>query len=81
MVYVGVEHRDRFTWFAAVGVQAIRSAQGRRVLVVDPAEVDGYLVGDVTEIVTWWCARRYGRQASTNRARRAVEAATEDGPV
>ncbi|WP_127509815.1 recombinase family protein [Actinoplanes solisilvae] len=32
----------------------------------------------VTEILTSLCARLYGRRAAANRARRAVEAATED---
>lgn len=68
-----VEHRDRFARFGAEYVEAALSAQGRRLLVVDPAEVDDDLVRDVTEILT----SLYGRRAGANRARRAVEAATE----
>ncbi|MEU5940854.1 IS607 family transposase [Micromonospora sp. NPDC047548] len=75
-----VEHRDRFARFGAEYVEAVLAAQGRRLLVVDPAEVDDDLVGDVTEILTSLCARLYGRRAAANRARRAVEAATE-GPA
>jgi predicted site-specific integrase-resolvase len=73
-----VEHRDRFARFGAEYVEAALAAQGRRLLVVDPAEVDDDLVPDVTEILTSLCARRYGRRAAANRARRAVEAATKD---
>ncbi|GGK72829.1 IS607 family transposase [Sphaerisporangium melleum] len=73
-----VEHRDRFARFGAEYVEAALSAQGRRLLVADPAEVDDDLVQDVTEILTWLCARLYGRRAAANRARRAVAAATED---
>jgi len=73
-----VEHRDRFARFGAEYVEAALSAQGRRLLVVDPAEVDDDLVRDVTEILTSLCARLYGRRAAVNRARRAVEAATQD---
>ncbi|MEU7998566.1 IS607 family transposase [Micromonospora sp. NPDC049060] len=73
-----VEHRDRFARFGAEYVEAALSAQGRRLLVVDPAEVDDDLVGDVTEILTSLCARLYGRRAAANRARRGVEAVTED---
>ncbi|WP_091408832.1 IS607 family transposase [Micromonospora saelicesensis] len=73
-----VEHRDRFARFGAEYVEAALAAQGRRLLVVDPAEVDDDLVRDVTEILTSLCARLYGRRAAANRARRAVEAATED---
>ncbi|MDG4767792.1 IS607 family transposase [Solwaraspora sp. WMMD406] len=76
-----VEHRDRFARFGAEYVEAALAAQGRRLLVVDPAEVDDDLVRDVTEILTSLCARLYGRRAAANRARRAVEAATESGPA
>ncbi|MEQ4302642.1 IS607 family transposase [Plantactinospora sp. B6F1] len=72
-----VEHRDRFARFGAEYVEAALTAQGRRLLVVDPAEVDDDLVRDVTEILTSLCARLYGRRAAADRARRAVEAATE----
>ncbi len=71
-----VEHRDRFARFGAEYVEAALAAQGRRLLVADPAEVDDDLVRDVTEILTSLCARLYGRRAAANRARRAVEAAT-----
>ncbi|MEU2166207.1 IS607 family transposase [Micromonospora chersina] len=72
-----VEHRDRFARFGAEYVEAALAAQGRRLLVVDPAEVDDDLVGDVTEILTSLCVRLYGRRAAANRVRRAVEAVTE----
>jgi putative transposase len=50
-----VEHRDRFARFGAEYVEAALAAQGRRLLVVDPAEVDDDLVRDVTEILTSLC--------------------------
>ncbi|MCW2639387.1 MAG: Resolvase-like [Dactylosporangium sp.] len=76
-----VEHRDRFARFGAEYVEAALAAQGRRLLVVDPAEVDDDLVRDVTEILTSLCARLYGRRAAANRASRAVAAAiAEDLP-
>ncbi|MEU5937935.1 IS607 family transposase [Micromonospora sp. NPDC047548] len=71
-----VEHRDRFARFGAEYVEAALAAQGRRLLVVDPAEVDDDLVRDVTEILTSLCARLYGRRGAGNRAERAVAAAT-----
>jgi predicted site-specific integrase-resolvase len=37
-------------------------------LVVDLAEVDEDLVGDVSEILTSLCARLYGERAAANRA-------------
>src|SRR5258706_11363099 len=82
-----VEHRDRFARFGAEYLEAALAAlaaQGRRLLVVDPAEpagVDDDLVRDVTEILTRLCARLYGRRGAANRASRAVAAATaEDLP-
>jgi predicted site-specific integrase-resolvase len=72
------EHRDRFARFGAEYVEAALSAQGRRLLVVDPSAVDDDLVRDVTEILTSLCARLYGRRAAANRAARAVAAVTGD---
>ena len=71
-----VEHRDRFARFGAEYVEAALAASGRRLLVVDPAEVDDDLVRDVTEILTWLCARLYGRRAAADRAARAVAVVT-----
>ncbi len=72
-----VERRDRFVRFGAEYVEAALSAQGRRLLVVDPAEVDDDLVRDVTEILTSLCVRLYGRRGAVDRARRAVEVVTQ----
>jgi len=75
-----VEHRDRFARFGAEYVEAALSAQGRTLLVVDPAEVDDDLVRDVTDTLTSLCARLYGRRAAANRAAKAV-AALEPEPA
>jgi predicted site-specific integrase-resolvase len=76
-----VEHRDRFARFGAEYVEAALSAQGRRLAVVDPSEVDDDRVRDVTEILTSLCARLYGQRAARNRAARAVAALGQDGPA
>jgi predicted site-specific integrase-resolvase len=57
-------------------VEAAPCARGRRLVVVDPAEVDDDLVRDVTEMLTGLCARLYGRRVAASRAGRAVAAAT-----
>ncbi len=75
-----VEHRGRFARFGAGYVEAALSAQGRRLLAADQAEVDDDLVADVTEILTSLCARLYGRRGAAGRARRAVAAVTGDAP-
>jgi len=68
-----VEHRDRFCRFGAEYVETALAAQGRRLVVVDPSEVDDDLVRDATELLTSLCARLYGRRSASNRAKRAVE--------
>lgn len=73
-----VEHRDRFARFGSEYIDAALSAQGRELVVVDPAEVDDDLVRDMTELLTSMCARLYGKRAAENRARRAMEASARD---
>jgi len=75
-----VEHRDRFARFGAEYVEAALEATGRRLVVVDPSEVDDDLGRDVTEILTSRCARRYGRREARSRAARAVRAITGSDP-
>lgn len=70
-----VEHRDRFARFAVDYIEAALSAQGRTLVVVDDAEVDDDLVRDMTEILTSFCARLYGKRAAANRAARMMAAA------
>lgn len=72
-----VEHRDRFARFGAEYVEAALSAQGRALVVVDPAEADDDLVRDITEILTSLCTRLYGRRGAANRASKAVQAAMD----
>jgi predicted site-specific integrase-resolvase len=76
-----VEHRDRFARFGTEYAEAALSAQGRRLLVADPSEVDDDMVRDVTEILTSLCARLYGQRAAGNRAARAIAALGQDGPA
>lgn len=76
-----VEHWDRSADLGAEYVEAALVAQGRKLLVVDPGEVDDDLVRDVTDILTSLCAGSYGRRAAANRAQHAVDAATSNGPA
>lgn len=72
-----VEHRDRFARFAVEYIEAALSVQGGTLTVVDDAEVDDDLVRDMTEILTSFCARLYGKRAAANRARRMMKAGVE----
>lgn len=83
MSTIVVEHRDRFARFGAEYVEAALAAQGRWLLVVDPADVDDDpvpddLVRDLAEILTWLCVRLYRRRDAANRARGAIAVATEE---
>ena len=74
-----VEHRDRLARFGVEHLQAALSAHGRHVFVVDEGEVEGEvdddLVRDMTEVLTSFCARLYGRRGARNRALRAITTA------
>src|SRR5918992_1177234 len=47
-----VEHRDRLARFGVEYLEAALSAQGRRLVVVDPAEANDDLVRDMIEVLT-----------------------------
>jgi putative resolvase len=70
-----VEHRDRLARFGVELVEAALSAQGRKLVVVDPGETSDDLVGDMIDVLTSFCARLYGRRGARNRAMRAVTCA------
>ena len=65
--------------FSVDRVEAALAGSGGRLVVVDPAEVDEDLVGDVTEILSLLCARLYGRRVAADRAARVVAVATVVG--
>ena len=63
-----VEHRDRLARMNAGLVESALKAQGRRIIVVDDTELDDDLVRDMTEVITSFCARLYGRRAAKHKA-------------
>ncbi|WP_307624528.1 IS607 family transposase [Streptomyces turgidiscabies] len=71
-----VERRDRLARFGVEHLEAVLSAAGRRLVVLDPTETADDLVRDVTEVLTSMCARLYGRRVAKDRAARAVAVAT-----
>ena len=75
---VVVEHRDRLARVGVGHLEAALAATGRRIVVVERGETTGDLVGDVVEVLTWMCARRYGRRGARDRAMRAVTATRRD---
>jgi putative resolvase len=75
-------HRDRLGRVNTELVEAALSAHGRRLVVLDPAEVEDGLVWDVTEVLASFCVRLYGRRLARNRAEKALRCAARDvGPA
>lgn len=72
-----VEHRDRLARFGVEQLEAALAAQGRTLVVVDPGETDDDLVRDMIDVLTSFCARRYGRRGARNRAMRALTCAKQ----
>ncbi|OXM99480.1 IS607 family transposase [Bifidobacterium vansinderenii] len=70
-----VEHRDRLARMNAGLVESALKASGRRLVVVDDTELDDDLVRDMTEVLTSFCARLYGRRAARSKVKAAMEAA------
>jgi putative resolvase len=80
---VVVGHRDRLARFGVENLEAALSAQGRRIVVAGEGEAgEDDLVGDMTEVLTFFCARLYGRRGARNRALKALGCAKNDvGPM
>ena len=72
-----VEHRDRLARMNAGLVESALKAQGRRIIVVDDTEPDDDLVRDMTEALTSFCARLYGRRAAKRKTDAALKAARD----
>jgi putative resolvase len=71
-----VEHRDRLTRFGLEFLEATLSAQGRSVIVAEAKELDEDLVRDMTEVLTSFGARLYGRRSAKHRATAAISMLT-----
>lgn len=72
-----IEHRDRLSRFGFDLIEASLLSSGRRIVVIDPKEMNDDIVRDVHEILVSLCARMYGKRAAANKARRAMEAMRE----
>lgn len=70
-----VEHRDRLARVNAGLIESALVAQGRKLIIVDDRERDDDLVRDMTEVLTSFCARLYGRRSAKRKAEQALKAA------
>lgn len=73
-----VEHRDRLTRFGFDYIEAALAGRGAKIVVLDEVEIEDDLVRDMTEVLTSFCARLYGRRGAASRARRAIREAEQD---
>lgn len=69
-----VEHRDRLTRMNAGLIESALEASGRRLIVVDDTDLDTDLAGDMTEVLTSFCVRLYGRGAARSKVEAALKA-------
>jgi putative resolvase len=76
---VVVEHSDRLARFGVEYVEAALAAQGRRLVVVEEGEVTDDLVREMVDVLTWFCARLYGRRSTRRHAQAALHAARSTG--
>lgn len=72
---VVVEHRDRLGRMNTELVEAALSAAGRKLVVLNDGELEDDLLRDMTEVLTSFCARLYGRRSARNRALKALRCA------
>lgn len=70
-----VEHRERLIRMGFEPLEAALSASGRKVHVLEERELSDDLVRDMTEVLTSFCARLYGRRSARRRAAAAVAVA------
>jgi len=78
---VVARHRDRLGRVNTELAGAALAARDRRLVVLDDSEVTDDLVPDMAGVLTWFCARLYGRRPARNRALKALGCARQDiGP-
>ncbi len=68
-----IERRERLARFGAGMVETMLQARGGTLIVIENKDVPDDLVRDMTEVLTCFCARLYGKPSAANRARRAME--------
>jgi len=75
---IAVEHKDRLMRFGFEYVESALQSQGRRIIVIDNKELKDDLVEDMIAVLTFFCARLYGRRSAKNKAKKALEALNND---
>jgi len=68
-----VEHRDRLSRFGVEYIETLLEASGRKLQIIDPAEIDNDLVRDMINLLTSFCARLYGKRSAKNKAKKVIK--------
>ena len=58
-------------------VDSMLQARGGRLIVINDQEIPDDLARDMTEILTCFCARLYGKRSAANRAAKALQASQQ----
>lgn len=75
-----VEHRDRLARFGVELIAASMEASKRQIMVMNETEYVDDIVQDMTDVMTSFCARLYGKRGASNRAKRALKAVGGESP-
>ena len=73
-----VEHADRLARFGVPYIRAALESSGRKLHVLNETESKQDLVQDFVDVVTSMCARIYGKRSAKNKAKRALEAVSDE---
>jgi putative resolvase len=73
-----VEHADRLARFGVPYIEAALESAGRKLHILNQTESGQDLVQDFIDVVTSMCARIYGKRSAKNKARRALEAVSNE---
>lgn len=73
-----VEHRERISRINFKLIESALKAQDRNIIVMDDEEIEDDIIRDITEVMTSFCARFYGRRGAKNKAKKAMKVLTEE---
>jgi len=68
-----VEHKDRLSRFGVEYIEHLLETGGRKLQIIEEAEIDNDLVRDMIDVLTSFCARLYGKRSAKNKAKKAIK--------
>jgi putative resolvase len=77
--HIVVEHQDRCSRFGVAYIQTLLQTQGRELVIINEADEDhADLMQDFVTLITWFCARLYGRRHAAQKKARVLAALEVD---